>query len=274
MGAAAADPRTARLNAPAWRLIGRALGGPRAWAGKLRRVGQTLRIWASPAQVEGRLARLHGAGVTRAAPSRLQLAFGGVDMLRFLIAPGARDYAEQLGISFGFHQLLRVLDDPVSMIDPTGLVSARETIAGHLMQVVHLNPIYDLQLLEAHDDGLADLERQLEGMLAGRHPRSGTIGAIVEDASYHGRLLVYLRRYRLDRRAAPPVREPQPLRAEPHFAAAERALATLPGFLAYCEALPRDLRGLLPRLWRVRDFPLAQAPGDPGGAAARERVSR
>ena len=75
------------------------------------------------------------------------------------------------GISFGFHQLLRVLDDPVSMIDPTGFLSERDTMIGHLMQVTHLNPIYDVQLLQAFPDGLDELERQLEAMLAGRHPR-------------------------------------------------------------------------------------------------------
>ena len=114
-------------------------------------------------------------------------------MLRFVIEPGARDYYAQQGISFGFHQLLRVLDDPVSMIDPTGFLSERDTIVGHVMQVVHLNPIYDLQLLQMFADGLDELERQVEAMVAGTHPRQRTIGAIVEDPDYHARLLDYVR---------------------------------------------------------------------------------
>ncbi|MDG2305742.1 MAG: hypothetical protein P8R42_14085 [Candidatus Binatia bacterium] len=45
-----------------------------------------------------------------------------------MIEPAARDYYEQKGISFGFQQLLRVLDDRVSIIDPTGFLSDRDTI--------------------------------------------------------------------------------------------------------------------------------------------------
>jgi hypothetical protein len=96
-----------------------------------------------------------------AQPTPWQVFFGGFDMLRFVIEPASRDYYRQKGISFGFHQLLRVLDDPVSMIDPTGFLSERDTIIGHVMQVVHLNPVYDLQLLEMFPDGLDELERQV-----------------------------------------------------------------------------------------------------------------
>src|SRR5262249_34554647 len=158
--------------------------------------------------------------------------------LRFVIEPAARDYYAQLGISFGFHQLLRVLDDPVSMIDPTGFLSDRDTVIGHLMQVVHLNPIYDLQLLQVFPDGVAELERQLEAMIDGTHPSHRTIGAIVEDPAYHARLLDYVRRYRRDPATPPPVRQPQTLRADPRFVAAERTFATLPGFVDYCASLP------------------------------------
>jgi hypothetical protein len=164
-----------------------------------------------------------------------------------------RDYYQQKGISFGFHSLLRLLDDPVSMIDPTGLLSERDTIVGHVMQVVHLNPIYDLQLLEAFPDGLAELERQVREMLDGTHPRAGSISAIVEDPAYHARLLDYVRRFRIDRDALPPVRA-NLLRADPGFAAAEALFATLPGFLSYCVQLPRSPVALLARFVRRPPF--------------------
>jgi hypothetical protein len=232
-----------------------ALGGPRQIAGKLGRLARTLRLWLAPGEVERRLDALAARGLAPARPTRLQLLFGGVDMLRFMIEPGARDYYRELGISFGFHQLLRVVDDPVSMIDPTGFLSERDTIIGHLMQVTHLNPIYDVQLLQCFPDGLDALEAQLEQMLAGTHPRQGTIGAIVEDPDYHRRLQAWVRAYRADPHAAPPVR-PQALRADPHFAAAERTFATLPGYLAYCAALPRDVGSLWRRLRALERFPL------------------
>jgi hypothetical protein len=52
------------------------------------------------------------------------------------------------------------------------------------------------------------------------------------------------------------VREEQTLRADPHFAAAERTFATLPGFIAYCHTLPTGLPSLVSRLRRLDRFPL------------------
>lgn len=245
-----------RLAGRPWTLLRAAIGGPPEIAGKAARLARTLRLYLDRPEIDRRFARLEELGLIRSRPTAAQLFFGGIDMLRFLIEPGARDYYRQKGISFGFHQLLRVLDDPVSMIDATGFLSDRDTIIGHLMQVVHLNPIYDVQLLEMFPDGLDELERQLEQMIAGTHPRSGTIGAIVEDPAYHGRLLDYVRRIRRDPAAPPPVRQEQTLRSDPRFAAAERTFATLPSFIDYCLALPADLGSLLRRLWTVRELPL------------------
>jgi hypothetical protein len=58
------------------------------------------------------------------------------------------------------------------------------------------------------------------------------------------------------------VRQAQTLRGDPSFAAAERTFATLPGFVAYCHSLPRDLRTLRRRLRTQKSFPLelAQEP--------------
>ena len=247
---------TARTSEKPWRLIAQAVGGPGAIAGKARRFAQTTRLYLGRDEIPRRLRQLRSRGLIAEEPSTLQLLFGGVDMLRFMIEPGARDYYEQQGISFGFHQLLRLLDDPVSMIDPTGFLSARDTIIGHLMQVTHLNPIYDLQMLEMFPDGLDELEHQVAQMVQGVHPRQRTIGAIVEDPGYHARLLDYVRRYRADPATPQMPREQQTLRDDPHFAAAERQFATLPGFIEYCCRLPRDLRSLVRRLATVRAFPL------------------
>ena len=219
-----------RLRASSLRLVREAVGGPRAVAAKLRRIVRTLRLYADRDEVDRRLARLEERGYMRARPTRAQVFFGGLDMLRFVIEPAARDYYRQKGISFGFHQLLRVLDDPVSMIDPTGFLSERDTIIGHLMQVTHL--------------------------------RARTIAAVVEDPGYHARLLDYVRRYRADPGALPPVRAEQTIRVDPHFAAAERTFATLPGFIEYCHRLPAGAATLLRRLRRVDRFPLELAAAE------------
>jgi hypothetical protein len=257
------DHRTPRRSEKPLRLLRRALGGPREIRGKLARARRTLRLWVDRRELERRLATLERKGLISARPTRSQLLFGGLDMLRFLITPAARDYYEQRGISFGFHQLLRVLDDPVSMIDPVGLLSDRDTIVGHVMQVVHLNPVFDLQLIQMFDDGLEDFERQVEAMVAGTHPRHRTIAAIVEEEGYHQRLLDYVRRFRADPATAPLVRGEQTLRADPVFAAAERTFATLPGFVAYCRRLPTGAGALALRLLRQREFPLELA-AEPG----------
>jgi hypothetical protein len=253
---------TLRQRAPAWTLVRTAVGGPREIAGKLRRLARTGWLWAHPREIDARLARLEARGYIAKRAGRLQIAVGSLDLLRFVIEPASRDYYRQRGIGFSLHQLLRVLDDPCSLIDPTGFLSDRDTVMGHVMQVVHLNPIYDLQLLQMFPDGLAEFERQVEAMVAGTHPRARTIAAIVEEEGYHARLLDYVRRYRKDPTTAPIVREGQTLRADPAFAAAERTFATLPGFIAYCNALPPDFGTLVRRLRRVHTFPieLAQEP--------------
>lgn len=250
---------THRQTAPAWRLVLEAIGGPRAIAGKLARLQRTIALYFDSPEVERRLVRLEKLGLIRRRPTRAQIFFGSLDMLRFVIEPASRDYYRQRGISFGFHQLLRWLDDPVSLLDPTGFLSDRDTIVGHVMQVVHLNPVYDLQLIQMFDDGLEDFERQVQAMVDGTHPRARTIGAIVEDAGYHARLLGYVQAFREDPRTPPPVRAEQTLRADPTFVAAERTFATLPGFMEYCLKLPSDPWTLWRRLRTVREFPMALA---------------
>jgi hypothetical protein len=252
------DAATLRMTASPWTLLRTALGGPREIVGKVRRVARTARLYFSPAEIDARLATLEQRGFIEQRPSRLQILFGGLDMVRFVIEPAARDYYTQRGISFNFHQVLRALDDPVSIIDPTGFLSARDTIVGHIMQVVHLNPIYDLQLLQMFPDGLENLENQVSAMVDGSHPRHKTIGAIVEDPAYHARLLEYVRAYRADPETDQLVREDQSLRDDPRFAAAEKQFATLPGFIEYCNRLPTSALTLARRLRRLEHYPFPE----------------
>ena len=253
------DTAPLRLRAGALRLIATAIGGPTQVRGKLRRLAQTAALYARKDEIPRRLAVLRGRGYVEVVPTRAQLIFGGLDMVRWVIEPAARDYYKAKGISFNLHTLLRVLDDPVSMIDPTGFLSARDTIIGHVMQVTHLNPIYDLQLLESFDDGVDELERQVVAVMDGSHPRTRTLAAIVEDPGYHVRLLGYVRAFKADRGAPPPVRAEQTLRVDPVFAAAERTFATLPGFLRYCTKLPTGPASLVRRLVSLDTFPVELA---------------
>jgi hypothetical protein len=233
-------------------LLRQAAGSPREIAAKIARLAIALRGYASRAVIDDRLQRLRDLGYIETVPNRVQLVVGAADMLRFFISPAAADYYEQKGINFTFHQVLRILDEPASMVDPTGFFSSRDNIIGHVMQVVHANPVYDLQLLEAHASGLDELERQVEEMIAGTHPRARSIRAIVEDPDYHARLLRFVREYRADRASAPPIRDNV---ASDRFRDMERTFGTLPAAMRYFAKLPRTPIAAARHLVRVREFP-------------------
>lgn len=245
------ETQTARLRERPLRLVVQAIGSPAQAREKSRRLRAGLAAYRDRRGLTERLERLRALGYIETVPSRLQLALGAIDMLRFWIVPAAEDYYKQKGIDFRFHQLLRFLDDPASLVDPIGLLSTPEVIVGHLMQVVHANPRYDLELLESWDDGLARLEDELVAMLAGTHPRAASIGAIVEEPGYHARLLEYVRAYRRDHAA------PAPLRvnvAAGRFADVERTFGSLPSAFRYFARLPDGVAGALAHLVRVRRF--------------------
>lgn len=242
---------TTEIQATPLRSLLVAIGGRDAMRGKLRRIRRTLAIRRDRGELRARLSRLHAIGLVDRIPSRRQLTFAAADMLRFSILPAARDYYRLKRISFRFHYLLRFLEDPVSMIDPVGLFSDEEAIIGHLLQSVHLNPVYDLQLLQMFPGGLDRLEGQAREMVEGSHPRRETIAATIEDPAYHQRLLDFIVAFRRDPTASPPLRESS-LRSDPEFRRAEAQFHTLPAFTRYAARLPRSLRALVRHRLLVR----------------------
>jgi len=242
-----------RLSQDPLTLLASALGPPSVWSGKLRRLVEILAAYRRGDVVDKRLSALHRQGVIERIPTQLQLIVGAIDMLRFWISPAAADYYAQQGISYGFHQLLRFLDEPASLGDPVGLLSTRDGIIGHLMQVVHANPVYDLQLLQMFEDGLDELERQLSAMLIGKHPRSRSILAIVEEADYHQRLLDFVREYRRDKEAAPLLRKN--VASQPEFMRLESVFGSMTGAFRYFAVLPSTPLAALRHVLTVRTFP-------------------
>jgi hypothetical protein len=230
-------------------------------AGKLRRLASALAAYADGAALDARLERLKALGYVERVPSRLQILVGTIDMFRFFIEPAAADYYRQQGIDYSFHQLLRFLDEPASMVDPTGLLSTADNIIGHVMQVVHANPAYDLQLLDSHEGGLDALERQVEQMIAGTHPRAASIGAIVEEPDYHARLLDFVREFKARRDVDAPLRDN--VAADPRFRELNQTFGTVPRALAYFAKLPDRP---LPAAWHlltVRELPRELAGLEP-----------
>ena len=88
----------ARLTQSPLALMTQAAGSPAEMAQKLARLAKALRQYAHPVVIDERLARLKRLGYVDELPSRVQLAIGAYDMLRFFIAPAAADYYDSKGI--------------------------------------------------------------------------------------------------------------------------------------------------------------------------------
>jgi len=222
-------------------------------AHKLARLASTLASYADGAELDTRLGRLERMGLIDRAPTRIQLVCGSIDMLRFWISPAAAEYYRSIGIDYAFHQVLRFLDEPASVVDPVGFFSTRDNVIGHLMQVVHANPRYDLELLCMWEDGLDELERQTEAMIEGTHPRSESIGAVVEDPDYHARLLEYTRDFRKNPKAPPPIRAN--VAGDERWAEIERTFGSLRTSMRYFCRLPSEPLGAARHVMRVNEFP-------------------
>ncbi|MEZ4384532.1 MAG: hypothetical protein R3A79_24600 [Nannocystaceae bacterium] len=225
---------------------------------KIRDLAAALRTYGDEDRVRPRLERLQQIGWIDEVPTRLQRIVGAIDMTRFWIAPCAADYYRSKGINFYFHTLLRMLEDPASLLDPLGLNSSRDTIIGHVLQVVHANPDYDLQLLESFGDGLDAMEAQIEAMLAGTHPRAEAILSTVEDPEYHARLLEHVRRFRRERGKGSKLLRDN-IKGDPQLALLERTFGTLPSAMRYFAKMPRSPLAAAVHLLTCREFPAALA---------------
>ncbi|MSP74062.1 MAG: hypothetical protein EXR76_18170 [Myxococcales bacterium] len=255
------DPRTTaplRRTAAPLTLALRAAGPPSMWVGKTSRLALAVAAYGQTAETRRRLRRLAAMGVIHEIPTSVQLTVGAIDMMRFWIAPAAAQYYGQKELSFTFHQVLRFLDEPASLTDPLGLLSTRDSIIGHLMQVVHASALYDLQLLTMFDDGLDGLEAQLIDLIEGRHARSVSIAAIIEESDYHARLLGYVRTYRMDP-TGPSLRRSN-VEDDPRFAALEETFGSMTDAFDYFTTLPTSVRGAVSHLRSVKVFSAQVGP--------------
>lgn len=250
---------TQRLQARPWELVRQTMGNRAAMADKLRTFITAVSNYGREDLVRARLERLRALGHIDSVPNRIQRIVGAIDMMRFFIVPAAADYYDEKGLDFRFHSLLRFLDDPASVIDPTGFNSTRDNIIGHVMQVVHANPEYDFQLLDTFEDGMEEMERQVRDLLQGRHPRAASILAIVEEPDYHQRLLDHIMAHRAAPGSQRLVRHNVALR----FPAQERTFGTVPAAMRYFSKMPSTIPGAVAHLMTVRRFPLRLAEPAP-----------
>ena len=237
---------TDRLKQHPLKLMLRAIGSPPVIINKIYRLAITLfNTFYLPNQ-QKRLQRLMDIGFIEKIPSQKQLWFGAYDAFRFFISPGAASYYKTRKINFTFHQLLRFLNDPSGIADPIGIRVPRDTIICHLLEVVHANPVYDLQLLDQFEDGLSEMEKQTQQMLDATHVRHHSIMAITEDKNYHPRLLDYVKIYRANPAAKQMVRASGMARNNPYFLLAECTFGTLPASFRYFNRLPNNFS----KLWK------------------------
>lgn len=241
----ASEQKSYRQMAKPWQLLKDAMGHPRVWRRKGYNLAYALWLSGNTSEFKNRLKRLQAKGLIDEIPTRLQIFFGSLDMLRYYLAPGAKDYYASRGINYTFHNFLKILDDPASLIDPSGIRSPRDTIIGHVLHVVHANPIYDFQLLEMYEDGMDEMEKQTQWMVDGIHPRQQTINAIVEDPEYHSRLLRYIKTYRKDPFAPMLHRRAGMARQNRTFILCEATFGTLDSSFRYFSRLPKSLRELI-----------------------------
>ncbi|MEM9455722.1 MAG: hypothetical protein AAGF11_16185 [Myxococcota bacterium] len=263
--------KTLRHKARPWALVRQTMGGPQAIRTKIRDLVTAVSHYGREDLVRRRLERLERLGHIDSIPNRIQRVVGAIDMMRFFIVPAAADYYEEKGLDFHFHQLLRFLDDPASLIDPTGLHSTRDNIIGHVMQVVHANPEYDFQLLDTFEDGMEQMERQVRELLAGTHPRAASIRAIVEEPDYHERLLAHIKAYRANSEQTTRFVRPN---VAAKFRAEERTFGTVPAAMRYFSRMPSTLPDAVTHLMLVRRFPIHLAEPEPPPAMAPSRVHR
>lgn len=245
-------PRSARHEQASLSLLAQAAGPSRLWPGKFNRLLHTLSNYARGDDTQDKLYRLRELGVISSIPTRAQLIAGSYDMLRFWISPASADYYRKSDINYTFHQLLRFLDEPASLADPVGLFSTRDAIIGHVLQVVHANPSYDMQLLMMFEDGLEQMEGQTSMMVDGTHPRSASIAAIVEEPDYHARLLDYVQTLRAQGSAPPLLREN--ITEDGPFAEIERVFGTLSISMKYFCSLPRRWPAAMRHMLVVQEF--------------------
>lgn len=188
----ARSPRNPR--APAWvdwptsKMLWVVLPGPIDALGRLGRLLQALSTYFRPRMVKRRLERLKALGYIDQVPNTWQVLVAGHHQMLGTASDETRAFYTVRDIHFSFHNLRRFIDNPASMVDPVGFLSETDAILHHLFQSTHNFPIYDLQLLRMHEDGVTELKRQWALLCAGRHPRQARYEALVEDPTYWDRL--------------------------------------------------------------------------------------
>lgn len=235
------------LHRSRWALLGDVLGGGRQTWDRLWQLVQLLIAFFRPRLVRRRLERLRALGHIDVVPTNAQILVAARDqMFQGAIKETEMFYRSQ-GIPWVFHNFRRFVAGPATVLDPAGLFSSRDTIVHHVLQTFHRHPVYDLVLLRGFPDGLDAMEEQAAQIGAGTHPHQRALASLIEDGSYHARLLRQIHEFRADPFVAPlPI--PPGLVDDPALMLAMDQFKDLRGFTNYAARLPIRAAGAA-RAW-------------------------
>jgi hypothetical protein len=224
------------LSRPPRRLLADVLGGVRQNWDKLRQLVALVAAYFRPKLVHRRLERLRDLGQIDALPTVPQLLVAGRDQMIVSAAEETRLFYRSQGIPWVFHNLRRFLSGPATMLDPIGLFSPRDALVEHVLQTFHRHPVYDLQLLSAHEGGVEEMARQAQALLAGTHPHGRALTSLIEDGSYHARLPAEIAAFEADPHVSARL-IPSGLVGDPHLMMAMDQFKDLRGFARYASRL-------------------------------------
>jgi hypothetical protein len=218
------------------RLLLDVVGGLSANVNKLIQLVGLFAGFALPGLVRKRLERLEELGHIHQLPTIAQMLVAARDQMMLSAVQETKIFYRSQGIPWVFHNIRRFIAGPATMMDPMGLFSTRDAIIEHILQTFHRHPVYDFVLLRAHERGMEEMELQTRAVLDGSHPSSQALRSLIEDGSYHRRLLVEIKDFN-----ANPMVLPRPIPAglvpDPHMMLGMDQFKDLEGFTSYAARL-------------------------------------
>jgi hypothetical protein len=197
-----------------------------------------------PKLVRRRLERLRELGHVEVVPTLAQLLVAGRDQMIVSASTETKLFYQSQGIPWIFHNVRRFISGPATVLDPVGLFAPRDAIVEHVLQTFHRHPVYDLVLLRAHERGVEEMAKQAEQIVAGTHPHQRALASLIEDGSYHARLVGDVATFRADPLvAARPV--PTRLVDDPHLMLAMDQFKDIAGYTRYASRLQVGLGAAL-----------------------------
>lgn len=224
------------LGRSSWSLLLDVVGG---WRQNRDKVVELLRFGSAllrPSVVRTRLTRLRDLGHCDVVPTLAQLLVASRHQLSFSLGADTKEFYRAQGIPWAFHNLRRFFAYPTTMMDPVGLFMGRDSIIQHVLQTFHRHATYDMALLCGHEEGLEEMQAQLDQLATGTHPHQRSLDSLVEDGSYHDRLRRDVPEFARNPRV-PPRPIPEGLVEDPHLMLAMDQFKDVRGYTNYASRL-------------------------------------